>query len=379
MSNDYKFFKEEAERIDEVKILAANELKDPPPNYSGSFSLDYDLVTPFPEGRIIEVYGNEGSCKTTLVLEVAGRAIQNGKAVLYINMERNLTASLLKSVRTIRPFVDEALANIDNENLNQCPLRLCWAPNGEAALETMRKFCLQFPHGIAILDSIDAAQPEAVLSGEIGELKVGNLGKLMSDALRKLIVAADNNHVTLIFVNQTRQHIGGYGQMLSTPGGNAIKFYASQRIELLKPAKDQIIVLQDKDNENEGERIGVLIRYKIVKNKLAPDGIAGEFPILFGHGIFREKELIDQCLKFGVLKFGGKGGRQVLLPSINRETKEFLTNAKGEITTIMISRFNAARKLLLDSMLTQQLEKQLRQLTTPGKNEIIESLLKDEV
>jgi recombination protein RecA len=319
----FGFFKQEVE-TEGVRAMTAEEVGDPEPNRSGSYSLDYDLAVPFPEGRITEVFGEEGTCKTTLTLEVAGRALQAGKIVLYVNMEKNLNLSLMRTVRTLRPYIDEAIKQMESGGEGNCPLWIVNASNGEQAFEAMRKFASMVPGGVAILDSIDAAQPSAVLSGEIGESKVGNLAKLMSDAMRKLIGVSEENRVALVFVNQIRDKITMYGDPTDTPGGRALKFYASQRIRLYKPRKQDIIL------DTEKERIGVVIRYKIVKNKVAPDGNEGAFPILFKNGIFREQELVTQACNFGVLRMGGKGGKQVFLPKLDHDTGEYVKEKDGE-------------------------------------------------
>ena len=219
----FDFFKSEVEQ-EGVRAMTAEEVGDPLPNRSGSYNLDYDLAVPFPEGRITEVFGEEGTCKTTLTLEVAGRAIEAGKTVLYVNMEKNLNLSLMRTVRTLRPYIDAAIEQMESGKDGGCPLWIVNATSGEQALEAMRKFASMVPRGVAILDSIDAAQPSAVLSGEIGETKVGNLGKLMSDAMRKLVGVSEKNDVALIFVNQIRDKITMYGDPADTPGGRAVKF-----------------------------------------------------------------------------------------------------------------------------------------------------------
>lgn len=365
----FDFFKQEVE-TEGLQAMSAEEVGDPEPNRSGSYNLDYDLTIPFPEGRITEVFGEEGTCKTTLTLEVAGRAIQAGKTVLYVNMERNLNLSLMRTVRTLRPYLDEAIAQMELGGEGSCPLWIVNAANGEQAFEAMRKFASMVPRGVAILDSIDAAQPSAVLSGEIGESKVGNLAKLMSDAMRKLVGVAEQNKVSLIFINQVRDKITMYGDPTDTPGGKAVKFYASQRIRLYKPRKADWIL--DADNE----RIGVVIRYQIVKNKVAPDGNEGAFPILFKNGIFREQELVTQAANFGVLRMGGKGGKQIFLPKLDPKTGNYIKDG-GEIATTCMTQFNAARRLLMDSALVEKLDQELQAIITPGGHDPVDDLVNE--
>lgn len=365
----FGFFKQEVE-TDGVRVMSATEVGNPEANPCGSFFLDYDLVVPFPEGRITEIFGEEGTCKTTLTLEVAGRAIAAGKTALYVNMEKNLNLSLMRTIRTLRPYIDDAIEQMKKGGSGDCPLWIINASNGEQALEAMRKFASMVPRGVAILDSIDAAQPDAVLSGEIGENKVGNLAKLMSDAMRKLIGVSELNKVSLIFVNQIRDKITMYGDPASTPGGRAVKFYASQRIKLQKPGKAQ--TLTDAD----GERIGVIIRYKVVKNKVAPDGTEGEFPILFKNGIFREQELVTKCCIFNVLRMGGKGGKQVFLPKLNRDTLDFIMK-DGEREEVCMSQFNAARRLLMDTVLANKLEEELNATLVAGGHDPVDDFVNE--
>ena len=372
----FDHFKDQVEK-DGIRVMTADQLGDPDPNKSGSYNLDYDLSTPFPAGRITEVYGPEGTCKTTTVLEALGQAIVAGKRCLYVNMEKNLNLSLVRTVRTLRPYIDQAVENSiavaegKKPPHDECPLWILNATTGEQALEAMRTFASMVPNGVAALDSIDAAQPEAVLSGEIGENKVGNLAKLMSDGMRKLVGISEQNNVALIFVNQIREKITMYGDPEDTPGGRAMKFYASQRIKLMKPRKADMIV------DSDGDQIGVIIRYKVVKNKVAPDGNEGAFPILFRNGIFREQELVTQCCNFGVLRMGGKGGKQVYLPKLDRKTGEF-EQKDGERVESCMTQFNAARRLLMDEELVAKLDEELNNVLDPTGFDPLDGLI-DEV
>jgi recombination protein RecA len=371
-SATFGFFSQAINDVEKgLRCIAGSDMIDPDPNKSGSYSLDYDLVVPFPEGRITEVYGEEGTCKTTLTLEVAGGAIGRGKTVLYVNMEKNLNLSLMKTIRSLRPFIEEAVERTKGKKTD-CPLWIVNAANGEQALETMRKFASMVPGGVAILDSIDAAQPDAVLSGEIGENKMGNLGKLMSDAMRKLVGVAEANKVSLIFVNQLRDKITMYGDPSETPGGKAVRFYASQRIRLKKPRKADMIM------NAQGEKLGLVINYVVIKNKFAPDGNEGAFPILFKNGIFREQELVTQCCNFGILRLGGKGGQQTYLPKLDRVTGEFMKKSDGELDGTWMKQFDAARRLLLDPALVTKLDGQLSEILKVNRQDAVDTMI-DEV
>lgn len=343
-----------------VRVFEASTMKDPDANKSGSYTLDYDLVVPFPEGRIVEIFGGEGTGKTTLALEVIGQALANNpnKRALFVNMEKSLNVSLMKTIRTLRPFIDDAVGK-----KKDCRLWVVNAMTGEQALEALKQFATMVPGGIAVLDSIDAAQPEAILSGEIGEHKVGNHAKLMSDAMRKLVGIAEANRVSIIFTNQIRDKITMYGDPTETPGGKAVRFYATQRLRLKTPTKSDMIVL------GEGDVVGKLINYKVIKNKFAPEGQESAFPLLFNSGIFREQELVIQCCNFGVLKLGGKGGKQVFLPKLERTSGEFSTDGAW------MTQFNASRRLLLDPALVTKLDKELNKvLSTTARNDVLNEI-----
>lgn len=351
-----------------VRVFTASTMKDPAPNKSGSYTLDYDLVIPFPEGRIMELYGGEGTGKTTLVLEIIGQALANNpeKRALFVNMEKSLNVSLMKTIRTLRPFIDDALLG-----KKDCRLWVVNATTGEQALGALQKFAMLVPGGIGALDSIDATQPESVLSGEIGENKMGNHGKLMSDAMRKLVGVAEANRVALIFTNQLRDKITMYGDPAETPGGKAVRYYANQRIRLKTPTKADMITDPD------GEIIGKMINYKVIKNKFAPEGQENAIPLLFKNGIFREYELVIQCCNFGLLKLGGKGGKQVYLPKLNRETNEF-EKVDGEVDGTWMTQFNASRRLLLDPALTAKIDGQLQTMLVTGRQDAVDTFV-DEV
>lgn len=368
---DFAFFKKQL-KDESISLESAMDITNPTENRTGSISLDHDLSIPFPAGKITEIFGAEGSCKTTLALEAAAQAVLAGKIVLYINMERNLTRSLMETVRTLRPFIDQAIEE-KGENNPDCPLWIAKAPNGDVAFDMMQKFAEMVPNGVAILDSIDAAVPASVMSESIGAVNMGKLAKLLSDAMRKIIVPAEENNVALIFINQIRDTMSPYGNPEDTPGGRALKFYSTQRVKLMKPGKAQSIM-----NVN-GDKIGVLVRYKIIKNKVAPDGNEGQFPILYNNGIFREQEIISHCLNFGVLRFGGRGGKQVLMPVLDRDTGEFKVDENGDNESYAMKQFDAARRLLLDITLREKLEKSLLAILDSDNQHAADELLIDEV
>jgi hypothetical protein len=187
--------------------------------------------------------------------------------------------------------------------------------------------------------------------------------------MRKLISAIEENNVTCVLVNQQRSKIIAYGDPRTTSGGDAVPYYASQRIELMKPGKQQRLY----SAADAKEQIGVTIRFKVAKNKCAPDGIEGEFPILYGHGIWREKEVVQKGLEFGILKFGGKGGKQVVLPKIDRETGE----PKDE-EFITMRQALAWQRLLIDTQLSDWIETKVRELMEPDHYNAIDALFEEE-
>jgi len=357
-SGNYELFCAEAEKLEGALTFNVAELKKHPPNKTGSYNLDYDLATPCPDKGIIELFGPESCGKTTAALEIVGQGLQKGKRCYYLNQEGSLTPELLKSIRTIAPFL------VDKEKSKL--LDIGRADSGEKALQLILLFVSQCPNSIAVIDSIDACVPQAILAGEIGEQTMGAHGKLMSDAVRKINNMAYANNCLVIFINQLRDKITMFGDPRETPGGKAVRFYAWQRIEFQKPGNAQMIA-----DPNGPGNIGQIMRYKVIKNKLAPGVAEGQVPLLYFNGYWRELEVLDMCLKFGLLKTGGKGGKQVVLPKLDES---------GALTdkTITTSRINAARRLILDTQLFNYLEAQLIPLIT--KSNTINSLLEtDEI
>jgi recombination protein RecA len=354
-------FIKDMEDLQGVHVMDISEITNSAPNKTGSLSLDIDLGRPFPEGGIIEIYGDEGSGKSTLALEALGQAVAAGKVGLYIDQERSLQRSLVQSVRTLKPHVEAAFST-DKETRAKCPVKLIRADSGEKALEAARRFARAFPRSIIVVDSVDALVPEAKLAEDIGTASMGSHAKLMSEALRLLVADVSNAKCTLIFINQKREKVGlVFGNPEVTGGGRGLKFYAWQRIELLKPSNAQKIVNAEKDS------VGHKVRYKIIKNKMTPPSSDGEFPILYGRGIYRELEIVELCMKFGILVTGGKGGGQACVPIIKdgavKEEK-------------FMSKFNASRYMLLDPDTNAYLIKKLEEFTTStgSKAELLDEI-----
>jgi recombination protein RecA len=247
---------------------------------TGSPSLDLALgVGGLPRGRIIEIYGPESSGKTTLALSVAAEVQKTGGQVAFIDTEHALDPDYAKRIGV----------NVEKLVISQ-------PDSGEDALNIVEKLIRSGLFDLIIVDSVAALVPKAELEGEVGDQFIGLQARMMSQALRKLTGIISKTRTVLIFINQTRAMIGGMvpGQE-TTPGGKALKFYASVRIELKR-------VAQVKKGE---EIIGNKIKAKIVKNKVAPPFKTAEFDIYYEEGISYEADLINLGEKLGVVKKSG--------------------------------------------------------------------------
>jgi recombination protein RecA len=192
-----KAFKQKDAETSDVEFFDAQELETPLPNHTGSLRLDINLGIPIPCGRIIEIYGNPGSGKTTLALSIAAEVVARGGHVLFIDQERRLAPSLVATF----PILVESTELFKVAKVN----------NGDNALRLAEQWCRQFEDALVIIDSVDSLIPERVEDREIGETDVGSLPKLMSDGCRKLKDACDSSGSTVIFLNQVRSKIGAYG------------------------------------------------------------------------------------------------------------------------------------------------------------------------
>lgn len=279
------FIKSLKKKFEDTQFSSGEEMKLPKGNSTGSLSLDINLSVPIYEGGMVEIYSNEGAGKTTLVLSILAQAAARGKKVLFLDQEQALQSTLVDSFPSLRkPGV----------------LELITAPTGDDALEIARLWLLQYPGSIVAIDSVDALLPDATKDNKIGDAEVGQLPRLMSKACRRLKVTLGQSKSTMIFLNQQREKIGTYGDPNTTSGGKALKFYADQRIELMDiTAKTRII------NE-EGNQIGHVVRFKIIKNKIAPPFVKGEFPLIYGKGIDQVTELVTLASDLGILPMEGK-------------------------------------------------------------------------
>ena len=281
---------------------------------SGSLSLDLALGGGYPKGRIIEIYGPESSGKTTLSLHAIAEIQKTGGQAAFIDAEHALDPSYAKRIGV----------DVDNLLISQ-------PDNGEQALEICETLVRSNAVDLIVVDSVAALVPQAEIDGDMGDAQMGLQARLMSQAMRKLTAIISKSKATVIFINQIRMKIGVmFGNPETTTGGNALKFYASVRIDIRR-------IGQIKDGEN---IIGNRTKIKVVKNKIAAPFRSAEFDIMYNEGVSKVGDVLDLAVQYGVfdkagafIKYNGEtiGQGREAVKRVLKEKPEFFAEIEQKV------------------------------------------------